>query len=168
MTEEPPKKAGMRRSVRILLVLSLALNLIVAGLIVGAVLSHGGKERHSSRPMDGPGSPIARALSWEDRREVGKNIRKAHRDLSADRKADQRLYAAFLAALRADPFVPEEMRLARDALDQASRARRQIATDIWAAHVEGMTVKERQDYATSLEKVLENRRHHGGKKKQQE
>ncbi|SHJ71584.1 Heavy-metal resistance [Shimia gijangensis] len=158
MSDEATKKPRMRRSVRILLIVSLALNLIIIGLVLGAALSHGGKGRGPDAYSDGPQSPIALALSWEERRDVGKKIRAAHRKHASDRKVEKIRYETLISALNGDPYDPDAVSMAREALDQASWDRRQIAYDIWVTHVGKMSVEQRQDYAERLREVLNERR----------
>lgn len=167
MTDDTQNKPPMRRSVRILLILSLALNLIVIGLVGGAVLGHGGKDKRSHMSHNGPGSPIVRALSREDRRSMGRSIREAYRSQVKDRAADALRYQALVSALAADPYDPEAVKMARQALDEESRDRRQIAQDIWLKNVDAMGVDRRQDYADRMQEVLENQKHRPKKRAKQ-
>lgn len=102
-TPPTPPQAGMSRGLRVLLVVSLALNLAVAGLVVGRLV-HG--HPGGGRPMavDLPLGPFARALSPEDRRAIGRDLLgdPALRDMRQSlREAD---IAALAEALRAEPF----------------------------------------------------------------
>ena len=163
MTNEPQNKPRMRRSVRILLIASLALNLIVIGLIGGAVLGQGGKGGRPHMSLDGPGSPIVRALSREDRRAMGKSIREAYRSQAKDRSADEGRYQALVSALAADPYDSEAVVQTRQVLDKTNWDRRQIAHDIWMKNVDAMSVEQRQAYAERIQGVLKD--HKRGPKK---
>lgn len=163
MTDEAQNKPRMRRSVRILLIVSLALNLVIIGLVGGAFLGHGGKDKRSHMSFDGPGSPIVRALSREDRRAMGRSIREAYRAQVSDRGADTARYQALVSALAADPYDPEAVKLAREMLDEANWGRRQIAHDIWLKNVDAMSIEQRQDYADRIREALKN--HKRGPKK---
>lgn len=163
MMDDTQNKPPMRRSVRILLILSLALNLIVVGSVGGAVLGHGGKDKRAHMSHDGPGSPIVRALTREDRRSMGRSIRKAYRSQVKDSAADTLRYQALVSALAADPYDPSAVKLAHQELDEANWGRRQIAQKIWLENVDAMSVEQRQDYAERIQEVLTN--HKRGPKK---
>ncbi|MEY8842984.1 periplasmic heavy metal sensor, partial [Cribrihabitans sp. XS_ASV171] len=87
---------------RLLLGVSLAVNLAVAGLAVGAVLRHGGPER--DRGPRSLGVALYRALPDEDRqalRDAGRARYQERREAGA---AD---LDAMLVALRSEPFDAE-------------------------------------------------------------
>ena len=84
------------------LVLSLALNLAVAGMVAGSALSGRFGDR-PPRSYDFGLGPVARALDPKERREIGMALRRdgALRELDLRGNA-----AAMIAALRANPFDP--------------------------------------------------------------
>lgn len=156
MSDETQNRRNMRLSVRILLIASLGLNLIVVGLIGGAILRHGDKGRPPHMSAEGPGSPIVRALAKDERREIGKSIRSAHRAHRPDRDVDKAGYNVLVVALAADPYDPDAVRRAREGLDSAHGDRRQIALGIWFNYVDAMSLEQRKDYAARLEEVLKD------------
>ena len=91
---------------RIVLVLSLALNLAVVGIVAGAVLS----DRTGDRPprsFDLGIGPVAQALNRQERREVGRMLRQAQvlRDLDPRGRA-----AEMLAVLQSEPLDVDRLR----------------------------------------------------------
>ena len=76
---EAAKRAG--RWTRWALIISLALNLIVIGAVVGTVLRHGSeghRDAHGDKHgHDMAGGPLTQALSREDRRAIGREMRRA-------------------------------------------------------------------------------------------
>jgi len=100
MTTEPTARAGLSTPLRWLLVVSLALNLLVAGLVVGAALRHDGPRRHMEM---GPG-PFAQALSAEDRRAILTALRDRPGFGPPSREERRQAMAEVLAALRSEPF----------------------------------------------------------------
>ncbi|EAR49427.1 hypothetical protein OG2516_15209 [Oceanicola granulosus HTCC2516] len=90
------------RVMRIVLLLSLALNLAVVGLVAGAALS--GK-RFAPPRYDLSLGPIGAALSEEDRRAIGARLRDQP-GLPSGPRARRRMMEEMLAVLRSDPFDP--------------------------------------------------------------
>ncbi len=132
------------------LVVSLALNLAVAGIIGGAMVSGRLGERASPRIDFGVG-PVARALSDDERRAIGRELR-ADRSLRGHDFRGQ--MAAVAASLRADPYDPavtlallEEQ---ADRLSQVQARARMAVLDRIAA----MPPERRQAFADRLEQEL--------------
>ncbi|WP_294225980.1 periplasmic heavy metal sensor [uncultured Shimia sp.] len=143
-----------RRLTRALLIGSLALNLLIIGVVGGAVISlrgHGDK-----RPVaDRFGSPYIKALTFDDKREVGRAIRSTYRKSDVDHRADHRLYREALTVLRASPLDETSLRDLVASLDQAGERRRVMARDVFLAKILSMSDAERVAYADRLEQVLE-------------
>jgi uncharacterized membrane protein len=122
---------------RVLLVLSLALNLLVAGLVLGDLLTHGRPGR-GPRPVEMALGPLARALPEEDRAAILESLRDDP-DLRAFRREEFSAgLAAIAEALRAEPLDESRLRAAFAA--QADRAARgqQAVRDALIAHLAAM------------------------------
>jgi hypothetical protein len=135
-----------RRIWQIVLVCSLALNLAVAGMVIGTVGS--GKLRDGPpRSFDLGVGPLARALLPQERRQVGQSLRRDRAlnglDLNArvQRTAD---------ALRAEPFQPEVLRrlLAEQSAQMA--AVQSTAQDALVATISAMTPERRAAFADQM------------------
>lgn len=94
-------KAG--RGMKIALILSLTLNLLILGIVGGAMFAHGGP--------DGPGrirdvgfGPYTEALSGEDRKALREAFIKAAPDFRKGREEAQADVARLAAAIRAEPY----------------------------------------------------------------
>ncbi|CUI90078.1 periplasmic heavy metal sensor [Cognatishimia activa] len=151
--ETPQAKTPMRRSLRVLLFASLAANLIVVGLVAGAVF---GKDRQGVKPPrsgDFMGA-YTRALPDEDRRAIGKSIREYHRKSGIGRDQARAQFQEMLAMLRATPFDAGAMTERLELQAQAAFDRRQAAQVFWLERVEAMSDAERQDYADQIEAQL--------------
>ncbi|SHH60686.1 periplasmic heavy metal sensor [Cognatishimia maritima] len=148
-----PPRAPMRRSLRILLFVSLALNLIVVGLAAGAIFGGSHKSHRLPRETDFMGA-FTQALPDRDRREIGRDIRRHHRREGIDRAAARAEFEAMLTLIRSTPFEADDLRalLTKQARQEADR--RVAAQDIWLSRVASMTDAERQDYADQIEAVL--------------
>ncbi|MEQ8895754.1 MAG: periplasmic heavy metal sensor [Roseovarius sp.] len=113
MRDEATGKA--RGWVKILLVVSLGLNLLVAGVVAGSFLS-GGKWHHKGAPrLETMGGPLTRALSDEDRRAIGMKIRQSYKDGTFSRDRHREEFDGLISDLKATPFDPAavEARLER-------------------------------------------------------
>ena len=153
MTENsvnPPRRSPLW--MRILLGVSLALNLAVVGLAVGAslrLIGPGGPPPHSF------GGALIRAMPAEDRKAIGRQAR-AHIGRSGH-KADS---AQLIAALRATPYdqsVVVELLEAQAAGRQAFAEALQTA---WLERVQAMTDAERMAFADGLEAAEARRKKH--------
>ena len=151
MTERtrPPRDG---RLMRIVLVTSLALNLLVVGLAAGWALRHAGNDRPSR--LDMAGGPLTRALSHEDRREIGQKMRAAWR-AADDGRADMRdSYDALLADLRAEPFDPATVSARMRQHRERFAVRFEMGQAVLVTHLAGMSAAERHAYADRLEERI--------------
>ena len=154
MADDVTPRAKLSRRMRILLVLSLALNLAVIGLIVGAGVSGRFGDR-PPRSFDFGLGPVARALESDERRAIGRELR---RD-GALRGYDMRQGANdMVAALRAEPFEPETLRelmaLQAAHVGQLQRS----AQDALLDQITAMTPERRAAFAEKLEQELQRGR----------
>ncbi|GAA6206909.1 hypothetical protein NBRC116601_02020 [Cognatishimia sp. WU-CL00825] len=152
----PTPRAPMRRSIRVLLIGSLALNLIVAGLVGGAML---GNKRVGDRPprdVDFMGA-YTRALPNEDRRILGKALRDHHRAAGLSRDAVRNNLKETLQALRATPFDPDKVAALLEAQSSVAFERREFAQDLLLQRLTAMSDQERQLVADRFEDALTKR-----------
>ncbi|HQU67936.1 MAG TPA: periplasmic heavy metal sensor [Albidovulum sp.] len=94
-------KAG--RGMKIALILSLTLNLMILGVMGGAMLAHGGRD-DPRRVRDVGFGPYTEALSPEDRKALREAFVKAAPDFRAGREEARADVAALAAAIRAEPY----------------------------------------------------------------
>ena len=158
-----PPSGGMKPWLRVLLVLSLALNLLVIGAVVGAMFSWSSWRPHHGSRLETAGGPLTRALSSEDRRAIGKEMRKAHRGDKGQREKHHAELEGLVAELKAMPFdpAPVEERLRRHR--QSFDARFDLGLKLLLERLIQMSPDERAGYADRLQEVLDKRRN--GKKK---
>ena len=149
MTDATPAPSAPRW-MRWLLVLSLALNLLVLGLVVGDALSGGGPGR-GPRPVEMTLGPVARALDPADRRAILGELR-GHPDLHhlgrGGREAGLREVAA---ALRAEPFDADRARAALAMQSDRVVAAHAAVQEALLARIAAMTAEERAAFANRLE-----------------
>ncbi|MBM2577065.1 periplasmic heavy metal sensor [Jannaschia sp. Os4] len=127
----------MRRWVPWALAASLAVNLLVAGAVVGAMAMGGGDR---ARGFGGPPElALARALPKEERA----RLREALRDAAVRRGDRTRTRDAVVAALRAEPFDAAALELALVEAVERQRAPRAEAAAAIAAAVGRLAPEER-------------------------
>lgn len=154
MSESEKTPAAPGKAVTIALIVSLALNLALVGLIAGAALRH-------HRGI-GPGgdraafAPYLDALPRADRGHLRSEMfhrMPGLRDLGRERSED---FAAFLGALRAEPFDPAAAAAVLDR--QTGRAAQRLAEGraLFLERIAAMSRAERMHYADRLEEALED------------
>lgn len=147
---DPPRTRGW---VKVVLAISLALNLAIVGLAAGAMLRNGGPPGRDDDRDFGLG-PLADALSREDRRALRSAFLDRYADGLGGRAALRADFDALLAALRAEPFDPAAL----DAAFASIAARNADLLDrgraVVADYLKGMDAATRADFADRLETAL--------------
>jgi uncharacterized membrane protein len=153
-----PAASATSRWLKVALVLSLALNLLVAGVILGAVLRHdrdGGRmDRRAEATRDFVRSPFLGALEPADRRAVGRDLMRAEGSIRENRADLRARFERLLAAIRTEPFdrAAVESILAEQ---RAAGARRlEIAEAAVLDRLAAMTPAARAAYADRLDRSL--------------
>jgi uncharacterized membrane protein len=146
----------MSRGIRIVFVLSLALNLLVVGTLAGAWLRHGPPDREFSS-RGAIGKVLYRELSRQERRAMRERLRE-----SVDRSVlrQMRVGPELDALLRAEPFEPEAVRVLMDRQARALMTGQNAMRDGWIEILSQMSPEGRQAYADRLKAALD-RRHKG-------
>ncbi len=154
MTEPAEPKAGSR-GIKIALAISVALNLAVAGLALGAWLKEGPPRERMSRDLSF--GPFGEALSPEDRRALRRAFMDRSPTFRESRTEARAEFASLLAALRASPFDPAALQSALDAVETRMADRLELGRDLIAARLTQMSDAERRAFADRLEKGLRRR-----------
>jgi len=137
------------RWMRVLLVLSLALNLLIVGVVAGAVAS--GKTG-GPRAGDVSFGPYSAALSREDQRMLRRAIRQdGKRTDWAEARAN---FQTFLSVLRTEPLDEGEMRRLFQEQGEMARARQDIGKTALLERIVEMSPQDRAAFADRLEEVL--------------
>lgn len=151
MTPDPTEKlpAG-RRWLRVALAVSLTLNLLVVGLVVGAAMRFGGPDG-GHKPPPSMGAALYRELPRDDRKAVRAAMKSAH----GQRKSDRATEAQRLGdALRAQPFDAAAVQAVMAVQAQARADWQGGVQQAWLARVAAMSDAERIDYANRLQKAM--------------
>lgn len=159
MTDSPEIKGSPRRWMRVLLFVSLALNLLVVGAVAGFVLN--------GRPMPrgdraDPVLPYTRAFDEEQRHALWRDLRTGlPREGAPLREGYLDDYRTALEILRADPYDPARM----EALLAAQAARgaevRARGQKVLSGYLAAMSPEARKAYADRLEQEIGKMRRRG-------
>lgn len=140
--------------VRILLAVSLGLNILVVGAVVGFAIKGGplpvkDGPRHVADAAIGP---LTRALSVADRRAIGRQIRQEGTTERWDRQAHRQALERMLTLLNATPFDADAFANELDGTVTGLQSRMTLAGQALVVRLEQMTDEERRAYA---ERVLQ-------------
>lgn len=158
----PAPKTGRR--VKVILAVSLALNLAVVGMVAGVALK--------SKRQDGGRLPEVRELNFGPFTEAlsRPQRREMLRDFVSDRARLQALrdqigveFQAVLDAVRADPFDPAALDAALSAQTSSTVARLERGRQALQSVILGMSPQDRLTYADRLERGLQRRHSDGGR-----
>lgn len=158
MANEERKAPGMRGWVKGLLFVSLALNLVIVGIVAGAFFRFG-PPPHDRTQRDSA-FPYTRALTENDQRALRGKMRDVMRSERRDRATRDASYQQALTLLRADPFDPSAFSAHLEAQFSASAKARDAGRIVLVEHIAGMSTDDRQAYAARLQDALEHRRAH--------
>jgi uncharacterized membrane protein len=149
----PPVSSGpsTSRGVKIALALSVALNLAVAGLAVGAWLGDGPRK---GMPRDMSFGPFSEALDDSDRRAIRRVLLSRVGEFRAQREAARAEFETLLVTLRADPFDPAAMKTALATIETRNAERLELGRSLIETRLIEMSAEERQAFADRLERGL--------------
>ena len=154
MTEssETPKRR-LSTGLRILLGVSLTLNLLVAGIVIGAVLR--ADRLHMRGEPANAGLMLYRALPGEDRRALRQSLRGA---IDGVRQRETRIGPELAAALTAEPFDIDAIRTLVERQHSVLVTGQAAMRETWYQLVADMTPQERIDYADRITEAMKRPR----------
>lgn len=141
-----------RRWVTVALAISLALNLLVAGVALGTVYRVKGGDYGKAPPGFGPA--LYRALPKEERKALRSELYERHVRGAKMRSKD---FSALEAALRTKPFVPSTVQALLTQQAQSMAELQGALQEEWLERITSMTDAERQAYADRLQEVVERK-----------
>lgn len=156
MTEtgtQPAPAGPMRRSLRYVLIGSLAFNLLVLGILGGAIL-HGPEGFRPPRGVDLALGPIVEALAPEDRQAIRADLRGRDALQLHPRQERDALITALLVALRAQTYDPDAVAAALAVPRARAVAVQQAAQQALLARISAMTPGSRLAFADRLAEGL--------------
>ena len=156
-TPTPPPRTPLW--LRITLLASLAVNLLIVGIVAGAVFSRGGPGEGgpvdrvlAARDLAPP--PFVLALEAEDRRALVGAMRDVAAPFKEDRRTLKRRLDGFLTTLRSEPFDASAVEAFMTDQRERSSARQAAGAQAFVTYLEGLSPEDRWAYADRLERVL--------------
>ncbi len=156
MTDSTPPPApapAAPRWMRVALVVSLALNLGVAGVMIGAAF-HGGPEGPPGFQREMGFGPFSEALRPEDRKALRRALFARAPDLREARRQMRGDMEEMLEALRADPFDPARLSALLDGQHQRMIGQLTLGEELIRDFLLKLDPTERLAFADRLEKQL--------------
>ncbi|MCR8725450.1 periplasmic heavy metal sensor [Frigidibacter sp. ROC022] len=145
------------RGLRIALAVSLALNLLVVGLVAGAWLGRDRDRRPDTAMADIGLGPFIQALPGDERRAFGKALIERAGNLRQNREELRQQFDVLLDALRAEPFEIDAVRKAIDAQKARLDERLKIGEELLYERLETMSPEERAGFADALARGLKRK-----------
>lgn len=142
-----------------LLGMSLALNLVVVGIVAGGVVRQGGwsEKGHRMPALGSFGTPYMQALPRQNRREIMKAMRGQAVVEIPSRKERRAMFFEVLSSLRAVPFERSALETTIQRQSDTSVTIQTTAQKAWVDHVSAMSDNERMAYADAVEEVMHRR-----------
>lgn len=154
MTESPntPEAPRMKPWLRVLLIASLAVNFLIVGIVAGAVLLHDDDDRRRPPRLDSFGGPLTGALEFDDRKAIGKDLRRMYREGGgASREELRKEFDGIVSDLRRVPFDPDAVReRMKHQRDNMSR-RLELGQELLLERLTQMSDADRADYADRVQ-----------------
>lgn len=140
------------RGLRIAFGVSVALNLLVLGVVAGAILRDGGPRDRMVRDLDL--GPFTEALSQADRAAIRRDFVARMPEFREARRAMRGELRDLLVLLRSEPFDPEAMRQVMAGQRARMQERVDLGQELLLQRLSAMTPEARQDFADRLEDRL--------------
>ena len=141
---------NQNRRLRIALAVSVGLNLLVAGLAIGAALNGGPDRDQMSRDL-GFG-PFSEALDMEQRRALRDNLMQKSPEIRGAMQQRRADLAKLLTALRAEPFDAEAMNSALQTMRARLQGQLTLGQNALADVLIAMPTEQRLEFADRLER----------------
>lgn len=154
MADMQDKTRGPSRMWKIVLVCSLALNLAVAGVVAGTLIS-GRIGDGPPRSFDLGVGPLAQALTQQERRTIGRALRDGRilRDLNPRARA-----AEMTEVLSSQPFDPDALRGVFEKQRNDVAGVQERAHAVLVTLIADMTPERRAEFASQIAEALESGR----------
>jgi uncharacterized membrane protein len=143
-----------RRIWRVVLVTSLAINLLMIGLVGGAVFRNGGAP---PRAFDVQLGPLTAALSEKDRRAIGEQLRQGDKRSGPSRGERRKAFEDLILVLESQPFDPVALSLVFQSQQERQFELQGRALGAFVVQVSDMSLEDRTAFAARLRDSYERR-----------
>ena len=157
-TETTPAPAG---KARVALILSLAVNLLLVGLIGGAMLGGRGPMGPGRAAVDVGFGPLSAALTPDDRRALRDRFIEKLPEFRAEREASRAEFEAFAAVMRAEPWDRAAAEAILQRQGERGLARLDAGRTLMLDYIAGLTSEARRAFADRIEDALRHPRPRG-------
>ncbi|MDV7144232.1 periplasmic heavy metal sensor [Tropicimonas sp. TH_r6] len=156
-TPEDQPKPRRRLGLRALLFVSLALNLVILGIVGGAILNFSRGEDHPRMVVRDLGlGPYLMAMDPQQRKQMESVTGDLKPKLREGRQEWRDAYIDALDAIRADPFDANALRAAMARQSDLAARSREVGLDVMIRQLEAMSVDERGKFAERLKSRSRN------------
>lgn len=149
------KKRGFAWT-KVLLVASLALNLLIVGVIAGSVLGAKPKDNNPLLRNLGYG-PFVGALPSEDKYQMTEALKRQAGSFRENRRELRREFETLLDLLRTDPFDAAQLEAVIMRQSSHISERLELGSELLIERIVAMTPEARAAYADRLDKQLKRR-----------
>lgn len=148
------------RWTKVALAVSLAVNLLVAGVVVGDALFDGRDHRRGGPPpgLRDIGTPFVMALEPENRERLMRRAAERAGPFRENREALRHRFERLLDTLRAHPFDQAATRAVLEEQRAALFERQALGEELLVEHLAAMSPEERAAFADRLDRSLRRRR----------
>ena len=155
-TPATPPVAKRRRWLWPLLIASLALNLLVAGVLIGGAVIRGwhGPGRHGVSAFEGPIVRFVDRLPRERRNALGPLLDKHRGNVLASAPSMRQVRRDLADALTAEPFDRKRFETALDSIGAAETSARKVAATSAGDLVSALSADERRGLVRSMRRAL--------------
>lgn len=160
MSSDPnPAPKGTRLWVRILLVVSLGLNLLIIGAIAGLIIK-GGPLPHAGPPSKIANEtigPFTRSLSPRDRISILREVRRQEEFEGFSRAAHQQAMEEMIALLETTPFDADAFADKFGSMVSGLQTGLDLASGAFVLRLQAMSDEDRIAYAARVRDALEKK-----------
>lgn len=161
MTADPDlKPRGTRLWVRILLVISLAFNLLIIGAVAGVAIKGEPwyKPNSPHHAADAAIGPLTRALSKADRRAIGREMRQSRGEDGWTRRAHRQALERMVGLLEATPFDADAFGTELKGSISGLQGRMSHASDALILRLSQMSDEDRAAFAARVKEEMTRKR----------
>jgi len=149
--------SGPGRAVKVVLAISLAINLAVAGLFLGNILKNRAEGPRPQSVHDLGFGLFSPALTEDDRRALRRAFVERAPDMREARRAMRQDLAEMLEAIRAEPFELARLEAVLERSSLRAAERRDLGERLILDHLVGLDQAKRAAFADRLEEGLRRR-----------
>jgi uncharacterized membrane protein len=151
-------KVSTGRWVKVLLAVSLGLNMLVLGAVGAMVYTHRSDAQQPRDLREASYGPYSRALSPQDRKIIGEALRREAGSLRENLPKIKETFQALILALQAEDYDRDAVHGLIAEQQALGLKRQQVGQRLLLERLDSMTVEERRAFAKRLQRTLRHRR----------